>query len=62
MPEAATTVQLMDYNKIQERDPEGVQRLLEALEQFCEQNPDRSFQIVVREGWYDTLQSFVYRD
>ncbi|UVI29257.1 VOC family protein [Paenibacillus spongiae] len=62
LQEAATTVQMMDYNKIREMDPEGVQQLLEALDQFCEQNPDRSFQILLREGWYDTIQSIVYRD
>ncbi|XEC97460.1 VOC family protein [Paenibacillus tarimensis] len=60
--EAVTTVQVMDYNKIRENDPDGVHMLLEALDEFCEQNPDRSFQILLREGWYDTVQSIVYRD
>lgn len=60
--EAVTTVQVMDYNKLLEIDPEGVRKLLEALDQFCEQNPDRSFQILLREGWYDSVQSIVYRD
>jgi glyoxylase I family protein len=60
--EAVTAVQIINYNKILEIDPEGIQNLLETLDQFCEQNPDRAFQILLREGWFDTHQVLVYRE
>ncbi|NIK76665.1 putative enzyme related to lactoylglutathione lyase [Paenibacillus castaneae] len=60
--ESVTVVQIMNYNKMLEIDPEGIQKLLESLDQFCEQNPDRAFQVLLREGWYDTEQTVVYRE
>lgn len=56
------TVQIVEYNKMLKNDPEGVQKLIETLDQFCDQNPDLSFEILLREGWYDTIQSYVHRE
>lgn len=60
--EAATCVVLMEYNKMRVRDPEGVRHLLAVLDQFCDNTPDRSFQILLREGWYDAPQLIVHRE
>lgn len=56
------TVQIMGYNEMRKNDPEGVQKLIEALDQFCDQYPDLAFEILLREGWYNTIQSYAHRE
>jgi predicted enzyme related to lactoylglutathione lyase len=42
-------IQIVEHAILRESDPEGLQELLEALEQFGKQDPDWAFEIVYRE-------------
>jgi catechol 2,3-dioxygenase-like lactoylglutathione lyase family enzyme len=42
-------IQIVDHDNLRESDPEGLEKLLETLEQFTGQHPEHTFRFVYRE-------------
>lgn len=49
-PKLTKRIQILDHAKLCETDPEGLKELVETLEQYSEERPDKAFNIVFREG------------
>jgi len=50
VPGATRRLQIVEPSAIRAKNPDGLKALLEALEQFNEQHPDKAFRIIFQEG------------